>query len=213
MQPFHSYFVGPMNTYTELVTVANSVHVFGIRFLPCGLYRFMGLPLNELVNHRCSASDLTNIFSNSFIERLCSQCDPKRLTEIIDELLIHHLSKHNPKIDRKILFAVDKINREKGMLSIHSLMTDICLCQRHFERKFKIYTGYSPKEYSRIVKFWNAIDLLRNTSYDNLLSTAVLAGYYDVPHLSREVKRLSGNSPSSFLMLPSKIDTRIYFES
>ena len=92
-------------------------------------------------------------------------------------------------------------------------MTDICVCQRHCERKFKIYTGYSPKEYSRIVKFWNAIDLLRNTSYDNLLSTAVLAGYYDVPHLSREVKRLSGNTPSSFLMLPSKIDTRIYFES
>lgn len=213
MQPFRSYFVGPMNTHTELVTVADSVHVFGIRFLPCGLYRFMGLPLNELVNHRCSASDLTNIFENSFIERLCNQHDSERLTGIIDEFLINHLSKHNPKIDRKILFAVDKINQEKGILSIHLLTADVCLCQRHFERKFKVYTGYSPKEYSRIVKFWNAIDLLRNTSYDNLLSTAVLAGYYDVPHLSREIKRLSGNTPSSFLMLPSKIDTRIYLES
>lgn len=159
------------------------------------------------------ASDLTNIFENSFIERLSNQHNSERLTAIIDEFLIIHLSKHNPKVDRKILFAVDKINREKGMLSIHSLMADVCLCQRHFERKFKVYTGYSPKEYSRIVKFWNAIDLLRNTSYDNLLSTAVLAGYYDVPHLSREVKRLSGNTPSSFLMLPSKIDTRIYLES
>lgn len=213
MQPFRSYFVGPMNTHTELVTLAGSVHVFGIRFLPCGLYRFMGLSLDELLNHRCNASDLTNIFDNSFIERLCNQHDFQKLIGIINEFLISQLNKHNPQIDRKILFAVDKINREKGMLSIHSLMTDICLCQRHFERKFKIYTGYSPKEYSRIVKFWNAIDLLRNTSYDNLLSTAVLAGYYDVPHLSREIKRLSGNSPSSFLMLPSKIDTRIYFES
>lgn len=213
MLPFRSYFVGPMNTYTELVTVADSVHVFGIRFLPCGLYRFMGLPLDELVNVRCSASDLTNIFENSFIETLCAQHDSERLTEIIDKFLLNRLIKNTPKIARKILFAVEKINQDKGILSIHSLMEDICLCQRHFERKFKVYTGYSPKEYSRIVKFWNAIDLLRNTSYDNLLSTAVLAGYYDVSHLSREVKRLSGNTPSSFLLLPSKIDTRIYLES
>lgn len=213
MQPYCSYFVGPMNTHTDLVAFAYSVHVLGIRFLPCGLYRLMGLPLNELLNHKCKASDLTNIFDDSFIERLCNQHDTGSLIGIIDEFLIRNLSKHNPKVDRKILFAVERINQEKGMLSIRSLMSDIYVCQRHFERKFKIYTGYSPKEYSRIVKFWNAIDLLRNTSYDNLLSTAVLAGYYDVPHLSREVKRLSGNTPSSFLMLPSQIDTRIYLES
>lgn len=213
MQPYRSYFVGPMNTHTDLVAFAYSVHVLGIRFLPCGLYRLMGLPLNELLNHKCKASDLTNIFDDSFIERLCNQHDTGSLIGIIDEFLIRNLSKHNPKVDRKILFAVERINQEKGMLSIRSLMSDIYVCQRHFERKFKIYTGYSPKEYSRIIKFWNAIDLLRNTSYDNLLSTAVLAGYYDVPHLSREVKRLSGNTPSSFLMLPSQIDTRIYLES
>lgn len=213
MQPYHSYFVGPMNTHTELVTFTDSVHVFGIRFLPCGLYSFMGLPLNELLNHRCKSSDLTNIFDNSFIEKLCDQHDTENLIATIDKFLIKHLSKHNSKADRKILFAVDKINRDKGMISMYSLVADVCLCQRHFERKFKIYTGYSPKEYSRIVKFWNAIDLLRNTSYDNLLSTAVQAGYYDVPHLSREIKRLSGNTPSSFLMLSSEIDTRIYFES
>ncbi len=213
MQPYRSYFVGPMNTHTELVAFADNVNVFGIRFLPCGLYHLMGLPLDELVNHKCEASDLTNVFDESFVEKLCNQHDTEDLIGVIDEFLIRYLSKHDSKIDRKILFAVDKINRDKGMLSMRSLMADVCLCQRHFERKFKIYTGYSPKEYSRIVKFWNAIDLLRNTSYDNLLSTALLAGYYDVPHLSREVKRLSGNTPSSFLMLPSKIDTRIYLES
>lgn len=213
MQPYRCYFVGPMNTYTELVTLTDSVHVLGVRFLPCGLYRLMGLPLDELANQRCNASDLTNIFNDTFIERLSNQHNTQSMVQITEEFLIKYLYRHNQKIDTKILFAVDQINRDKGVLSIRSLIADVCLCQRHFERKFKTYTGYSPKEYSRIVKFWNAIEILRNTSYDNLLSTAVLAGYYDVPHLSREVKRLSGNTPSSFLMLPSKIDTRIYFES
>ena len=52
------------------------------------------------------------------------------------------------------------------------------------------------------MKFKNAVDLLRDTTSDNLLSTAIHAGYYDVPHLSREIKRLSGNTPYSFLSIP-----------
>lgn len=64
-------------------------------------------------------------------------------------------------------------------------------------------TGYTPKIYSRIMKFKNAVDLLRNNVCDNLLSAAVRAGYYDVPHLSREIKSLSGNTPYSFMNQPT----------
>ncbi len=34
MQPYRSYFVGPMTKFSELVTYAESIHMFGIRFLP-----------------------------------------------------------------------------------------------------------------------------------------------------------------------------------
>lgn len=52
------------------------------------------------------------------------------------------------------------------------------------------------------MQFKNTVELLRNSDFDNLLSVAIKAGYYDVPHLSREVKRLSGNTPVSFLSAP-----------
>ena len=67
-------------------------------------------------------------------------------------------------------------------------MDEVCLCQRHFERKFKYNTGFTPKEYSRIVKFKNAVELLRNTTFVNLLTTAIDAGYYDLAHFSKETK-------------------------
>ena len=70
-----------------------------------------------------------------------------------------------------------------------------------FERKFKHYTGFTPKEYSRIVKFKNAVELLRTTTSANLLTTAVDAGYYDLAHFSKEIKSMSGNTPASFLSL------------
>ena len=92
------------------------------------------------------------------------------------------------------------INQSAGKRSVRSLMDEVCLCQRHFERKFKYNTGFTPKEYSRIVKFRQAIDLLKNTTEaNNLLSVAVNAGYYDVSHFLKEVKTLSGGTAESFL--------------
>ncbi|WP_230628261.1 helix-turn-helix domain-containing protein [Bacteroides uniformis] len=84
-------------------------------------------------------------------------------------------------------------------MSLLRLAEETCLCQRHFERKFKQHTGLTPKEYSRIMKFKHAVDLLRSTSFDNLLSVAIKAGYYDVSHLSKEIKKMSGNAPSQLL--------------
>lgn len=50
MKPYHSYFFGPMNTFTELVAHTNFIHIIGVRFRPCGLFRFIDIPLNELTN-------------------------------------------------------------------------------------------------------------------------------------------------------------------
>lgn len=60
------------------------------------------------------------------------------------------------------------------------------------------------------MKFWNAIEILRNCNpFDNLLSIAVEAGYYDASHLSKEVKRLSGNSPYAFLSSPAGHEVKV----
>ena len=57
MQPYRSYFVGPMTKYSELITYSESVHMFGVRFLPCGLSCFTKLPLHEFVNDRISTRE------------------------------------------------------------------------------------------------------------------------------------------------------------
>lgn len=203
MKPYRAYFIGPMNTYSELVAYTETVHMLGVRFLPCGLSRFIRLPLHELTNLRISADEVTGFFDASFAERLCEESSFGDRVKIIEEQFIRSLYKHDLLADPQIAFAVEQINRHQGQLSVQSLMDDICLCQRQFERRFKMNTGYTPKIYSRIMKFKNAVDLLRNNACDNLLSTAVHAGYYDVPHLSREIKNLSGSTPYSFMSRPT----------
>lgn len=114
-------------------------------------------------------------------------------------------------MDAQIAYAVNQINAHEGKISISHLMDEVNLCQRHFERKFKLHTGFTPQKYNSIVKFKNAIKILRNESFDNLLSVAVKAGYYDASHLSREIKKLSGSTPNFFLSLPLDNETTIIY--
>lgn len=202
MKPYRAYFIGPMNTYSELVAHTETVHMLGVRFLPCGLSRFIRLPLHELANQRISADEVTGFFERSFAERLCEENSSGARVKVIETLFLKSLCKHKFSSEAQVTFAVEQINSHQGRLPVQLLMDDICLCQRQFERKFKMHTGYTPKTYSRIMQFKYAVDLLRSTACDNLLSVAVRAGYYDVPHLSREIKRMSGNTAQSFLAIP-----------
>ena len=213
MQPYSAYFVGPMTKYSELVTYAESVHQFGVRFLPCGLSCFTKLPLHEFANHRISTNEMQAVFDITFIERLCEQNHVQGRIQVVEEYLLTYLAHNYQPVDSQVAVAVDMINQSGGKRTVRSLMNEVCLCQRHFERTFKYYTGFTPKEYSRIVKFRNAVELLRNTTSVNLLTTAIDAGYYDLAHFSKEIKSLSGNTPSSFLSLTVPEDrTLTYIE-
>lgn len=194
----HSYFNGPMNRYTELSTFTGAIHILGIRIFPGSLHHFMNIPLNELRNFRCSTADITPVFNTLIFDKELYRDDIRPLIIQIEQLLINQLKRDHTINNQAVKYAIQEIHRCKGNLSIQDLITNIYLSQRQFERKFKTYTGYSAKEYSRVVKFWNTVHLLKNYKFDNLLSIAVKAGYYDAAHLSKEIKQLSGNSPSYF---------------
>lgn len=199
MQPYRSYFVGPMTKYATLVTQTDTVHMVGIRFLPGGVLRFGALPLQELADERLPAADLSPLFNDSLTDALAVLPGMAQRIALIEKHLLSYLSRHPLEIERSVAYAVTQIDRCRGRLPIGRLAAEVNLCERQLERKFKQYTGFTPKAYSRIVQFRHASELLKNSSFDNLLSIAVEAGYYDVSHLSREIKKLSGSTPLSFL--------------
>lgn len=198
MQPYRCYFVGPMTAYSELVTHTDTVHMLGIRFLPCGLGRFSPLPLHSLADQRIPSTDLPTIFHDWLVDALCEAPSLEARLLLIESYLLRHLSQGPEDAEKRIRYAVHRLDRSAGLLPISRLAEETHLCQRQLERTFKQFTGFTPKEYSRIRQFQAAVELLRNPAFDNLLTVAIEAGYYDDAHLCREIKRLSGKTPLSF---------------
>mgnify|MGYP007038364926 CR=1 FL=1 len=52
MQPYRSYFVGPMRVYSDLTATTNTLHMLGVRFHPCGLAAFTNEPLGQFADLR-----------------------------------------------------------------------------------------------------------------------------------------------------------------
>jgi methylphosphotriester-DNA--protein-cysteine methyltransferase len=66
---------------------------------------------------------------------------------------------------------------------------------RSVQRHFKEVAGLSPKKLADIRRAQEAVRMLKNGKDPS--ATAVDAGYYDQPHLTKELKRLMDSSPKN----------------
>ena len=199
-----AYFVGPMRAYSELQVCSEMIHLIGVRFTPCGLTVFTKIPMSEFTDQRVFLPDLDVLFNAGFAAILREKNTLKERLLIIERYLLFCL-RYSGEVDKQVARAVGLMHQADGKIPVRELMEQVCLCQRHFERRFKHATGYTPKEYTRIVRFRRTMDVLRQVTRDNLFSVAIDCGYYDQSHLVKEFKRLSGSPPSVCASLPKGI--------
>ena len=82
-------------------------------------------------------------------------------------------------------------------LSVRELAESVAMSQTHFARLFKAHFGTSPHRYLRRVRLAAACDLLSTTDL-SVGEIATRAGYYDHSHLTNEIVRAKGVTPSDY---------------
>lgn len=70
--------------------------------------------------------------------------------------------------------------------------------KRQVERRIRALTGTSPKQLATLSRFQKVRDAIWADPSINLARLAFDAGYSDQPHMTREFRRYSGQSPSRF---------------
>ncbi|MHA4809049.1 helix-turn-helix domain-containing protein [Flavitalea flava] len=92
--------------------------------------------------------------------------------------------------------AIQRIKAANGNLSIRDLASAMALSQDPFEKRFRRFTGTSPKQFSTIIRLRHVI-----THYSkglSLTSAAYDAGYFDQAHFIKEFKQFTGQTPGVF---------------
>jgi len=185
---------GTMTNFIEFDS-AERGQMFGIRFKPVAITAFTRVPQMELTNRAVELALVETLFDKSFYETLPEKQSAEKIIAHTNNYLINLL----PRLylpDRQIIHAVDAINFTKGQLNLTRLASDICLSQRHFERRFKTAIGINPKMFAKIVRFKHTIQDIVKYPEKDLLTIALERGYYDRTHLMKDIKSFSGDIPT-----------------
>jgi AraC-like DNA-binding protein len=127
---------------------------------------------------------------------LCKTIDEK--IGSISELLLTYFEWKKQQLDFEIRRAIECMIATKGQQSIRSIVEDINLNIRTFERRFKIETGLSPKQFAQIIQFQASLMQLTIRDYTKLTDIVYQNGFSDQSHFIKVFKAFTGKTPKTF---------------
>lgn len=179
-----TYVAGTMTSFKDSF-IDNSTHLLGVCLKPAAFSVFYNYaPQHELIN------------STVEFDRPDSFCIDKILKSPSDYLNQFFTDRIRNK-NNELRSVIADIQSSKGQLSVYELAKKNHITVRQLERNFKIQIGITPKEYSNIIRFQNALTIIKNSDNQrSLLDIAFECGFYDHSHLANQIKRNTGLPPS-----------------
>ena len=170
---------------------------FIVMFQAHGLTDLFGVPASEVANHTYDADAVLGKPIRELEERL-GNCETFQQRGSVANQFFAERLKHAQAIDR-IAFAANRILNSSGKLPSADLARQAGVGVRQFQREFYARFGVSPKLFSRIVRFQNALDTKARSSTKSWTDVAHELGYYDQMHMVHEFREFTGESPTEIL--------------
>lgn len=192
---FHSGVHGQSQNFRRFIVYQN-FGIFGVYLYPFAIPFLFSIPSDELSNEM---PDLPTLMGNEgkFLEEkiMMAESNEKRV-EIITGYIEKKIAR-NYRHEPAVFSTICNIIQTRGIANVQQLAEQSFLSTRQFERKFKAFSGFSPKLYSRIVRFQSALNMYGD-SKKSLTEIAYECGYYDQSHFIHDFKEFSGQHPRHF---------------
>lgn len=184
------------HSYRRFVT-EESFGIFGAYLYPFAALRLLNLSPAELSNQMPDLSSALGKPGKELEERIFLAPDNRTRCRILTVFLEQQFSKHQCE-SHPALSAVRHVIHSEKNYTVRELSSQFNLSERQFERKFKEYSGFSPKKYMRLVRFSEACDQYGESNRKSLTEIAHDCGYYDQSHFIKEFKSFSGFHPGDY---------------
>lgn len=181
-----TYVVGAMNSFKDSFIDRNT-HLLGVCLKPAVFSSFYNYaPQNELANHTFEFDS-----PHSF--------DIEKINNAPTAYLNRYFLDRKRSLNESLQSVLNDIHISKGNVNIYEISKKNFITVRQLERAFKTHIGLTPKEYVNIVRFQSALSMMSDVRQKKGLSDiAFECGFYDHAHLSNEIKRHTGLTPSQF---------------
>ncbi len=191
--------VGPW-TEAFLTNLAPGTRITGVRFRPGKAAAALGLPVCELINRQADVRDLWNAGARAPFAQVGELTTFRGARIALEAALLRHL-RDAASPDSSVVAAIDWIARHPSA-RVEKLSEFAGVSTRQMHRRFSAAVGYGPKTFQSILRFQRLLYVASTTANEcGLADLASLAGYSDQSHMTREVQRFAGRSPSQLLPL------------
>jgi len=171
--------------------------IVSVVFHPGGLHRLLKMPMHELFDQAYEATWLFGSGLNEVNYKLREAKHPWEMKTIVDQYFLTK-AVASPVVAFDV--ALKQMLKSDGLLPIELAASVACLSLRQFERKFKEIMGYSPKVFSRLIRFSKAYRLKEKQPHLSWTDIAYTCGYFDQMHLIRDFKEFTDTVPSTITL-------------
>ena len=203
-----SIIIGPQLTPVTL-HLGQRHRAVVVNLKPAGMYRLLGIPMAELVDRDYDARLVVGREIDELLERLHAGRSPAERSATVQRYLLGKLPRLRPgrPFDLAMLHQV----QASGNLPIGHVAAAACLSVRQFERQSRERLGFSPKMYSRLIRFSHAYKYKESAPHTSWTEIAHRCGYFDQMHFIRDFKAFAGFAPS--LLTAADIEQSVLFRT
>ncbi|RAW03006.1 helix-turn-helix domain-containing protein [Pseudochryseolinea flava] len=188
--------VQAQSQYARRFVTHSAFGIFGVHLYPYTLTTLFNIPPEAMSGEMPDLYSLLGHEGTLLEEQVMVASDHQARVEILSRFIERKLRQCNSPLS-KMSIAVKQTLERRGQISVKEMAAEYGVSVRQFERSFKQFAGFSPKLYTRIVRFSNAVHTYKNAP-TTLTDLAYTFGYYDQAHFIEDFKTFSGVSPRQY---------------
>ncbi len=198
MQTVRGGWISGVHRRFITIEAAQGASMLVVRFRPGCISSLLGIPAVEIAGQVVPMDALWGNNFQGLRQQLLEAVAPADKFARLEAFFLKKLRKAepaNPVID----FALERLFSLDTGAGIAAIAEKSGYSHKHFVSLFYKHVGISPKAYSRVLKFQQAVQRLEQTRKPDWSQLAFTCGYYDQAHFINEFKAFSGIAPNFYL--------------